>query len=155
MKEKIFPTFVDNAHWNRIAALTFALAEMKEFGKAYAEQVIRNAQTLAKALDDYGFPVVGSSLVYTKSHQVLLDYGGYKQGRRVAERLEKVSIIADCGVRLGTCEVTRRGMKEAEMEQIAMFIKQTTIDRKAPAKIKQDVKKLAQEFQDIEYCFPE
>ena len=36
MKEKIYPAFVDNAHWNRIAALTLALAEIKKFGNAYA-----------------------------------------------------------------------------------------------------------------------
>ena len=40
---------MDNAHWNRIAALTLALAEMEKFGSAYTEQVIRNSQTLAKA----------------------------------------------------------------------------------------------------------
>jgi glycine hydroxymethyltransferase len=153
LKENIYPAFVDNAHWNRIAALTLALAEMKKFGSTYAEQVIRNAQTLAKALDDHGFPVVGSNVGYTKSHQVLLNYGGYKQGQGVAERLEKANIIADCGVRVGTCEVTRRGMKEAEMEQIAEFIKQVIIDKKDLGKVKQEVEKLAGKFQDVRYCF--
>lgn len=153
MKEKIHPALVDNAHWNRIAALTLALAEMEKFGSAYAEQVIRNAQALAKALDDYGFPVIGLTLDYTKSHQVLLDYGGYKQGQEVARGLERANIIADCGVRLGTCEVTRRGMKEAEMEQIAEFIKQISVDKRNPNKVKQDVKKLVKEFQKMEYCF--
>ncbi|MDH5447972.1 MAG: hypothetical protein OEY24_04025 [Candidatus Bathyarchaeota archaeon] len=153
LKERIYPTFVDNAHWNRIAALTLALAEMEKFGSAYAEQVIRNAQALANALHDYGFPVVGLNLGYTRSHQVLLDYGGYKQGRGVAERLEKANIIADCGVRLGTCEVTRRRMKEDEMEQIAEFIKQVTIDKKDPDKVKRKVEKFAKKFQEINYCF--
>lgn len=153
MKKKIHPTFVDNAHWNRIAALTLALAEMEKFGSVYARQVIRNAQILAKTLDDYGFPVICSSLGYTKSHQVLLDYGGYKQGREVAERLEKANIITDCGVRLGTCEATRRGMKENEIIQIAELIKQVIIDKKAPNKVKRDVEKLATQFQVIEYCF--
>jgi glycine hydroxymethyltransferase len=154
MKQAIYPAFVDNAHWNRIAALTLALAEMDKFGTAYAEQVIHNAQALAKALYDYGFPVVGASLGYTKSHQVLLDYGGYKQGRVVAQRLEKANVIVDCGVRLGTCEVTRRGMKEAEMMQIAQFIKQVVIDRQSPAEVASAVKSLAKDFQEAEYCFP-
>jgi len=52
MKKHIFPRFVDNAHWNRIAALTLALAEMKNFGKEYAEQVVKNAKKLAGALSD-------------------------------------------------------------------------------------------------------
>ncbi|MFQ6087093.1 MAG: serine hydroxymethyltransferase, partial [Candidatus Bathyarchaeia archaeon] len=69
VKKRIFPMFVDNAHWNRIAALTLALAEMKTFGKEYAEQVVRNAQTLAKALSDYGFPVKCAEYGFTRSHQ--------------------------------------------------------------------------------------
>ena len=154
LKRTIHPAFVDNAHWNRIAALTLALAEMEKFGSAYAEQVIRNAQALGRALHDYGFPVVGASLGYTQSHQVLLDYGGYKQGRVVAERLEKANIIVDCGVRLGTCEVTRRGMKAAEMMQVAEFIKRVIIDRDPPAEVKSAVKSLVEGFQEIEYCFP-
>ncbi len=153
MKGKINPTFVDNAHWNRIAALTLALAEMEKFGRTYAEQVVRNAKALARALADYGFPVVGSNLGYTKSHQVLLDYGGYKQGREVAKQLERANVIVDCGVRLGTCEVTRRGMKEEEMEQIAELVKWVMIDKKDPHMVRQQTEKLAKEFSDIQYCF--
>jgi len=57
IKKKTFPAFVDNAHWNRIAALTLALAEMKKFGREYAAQVVKNAQTLSRTLAEYGFPV--------------------------------------------------------------------------------------------------
>jgi glycine hydroxymethyltransferase len=153
MKAKIFPTFVDNAHWNRIAALTLALAEMEKFGKAYAQQVIRNSRTLAKALHDCGFPVVCKHLGFTKSHQVLLDYGDYKQGRVVAEKLQLANIIIDCAVRVGTCEVTRRGMKEDEMMKIAELIKRTIVDEEQPEKIKKDVAKFCAEFQKLEYCF--
>jgi len=155
MKAKIFPAFVDNAHWNRIAALTLALAEMKNFGKAYAEQVIRNSRTLAKALHDYGFPVVCQHLGFTKSHQVLLDYGGYKQGRVIAEKLQLANIIVDCDVRIGTCEITRRGMKEKEMLKIAELIKKTIVDGEKPEKVKEETAKLCAEFQKVEYCFKE
>ncbi len=153
MKKRIFPTFVDNAHWNRIAALTLALAEMKTFGKEYAEQVVCNAQILAKALSDYGFPVKCAEYGFTQSHQVWLDYGGYKQGKTVAQKLERADIIADCGVRLGTCEVTRRGMRENEMEKIAEFIKRWLIDKEEAEKIKKEVTRFIHEFQRVEYCF--
>ncbi len=153
LKGKIHPAFVDNAHWNRIAALTLALAEMEQFGRAYARQVIRNAQALGRTLHDFGFPATGSSLGYTMSHQVLLKYGGYRQGREVAKRLESVNLIADCGVRLGTCEMTRRGMKEAEMEQVAELIKRIIMDGDSPEKVKGEVERLAQEFQEVGYCF--
>lgn len=153
VKKRIFPACVDNAHWNRIAALALALAEIKEFGEQYAKQVIINAQALAKALSNYGFPVVCPNLGFTKSHQVFLDCGKYKNRRAIATRLEKANIIADCGVRLGTCEATRRGMKEKEIQQIATFIKRVIMDKEKPVKVKKDVIKLATEFQKVNYCF--
>ena len=153
VKKRIHPEFVDNAHWNRIAALTLVLAEMKTYGKEYAKQVIRNAQTLAKALAEDGFPVVCSQLGYTQSHQVLLDYGGYKKGGVIARKLEKANIIVDSGVRLGVSEVTRRRMKEDEMQRIALFIKRMVVDDEDPNSVKEDVMKFVKEFQEIEYCF--
>jgi len=153
LKEKIYPAFVDNAHWNRIAALTLALAEMKKFGKAYAKQVIRNSQTLAKALYDYGFPVICKHLGFTQSHQTILDYGNYEKGRAVAEKLQRANIISDCVIRIGTCEVTRRGMKEEEILTIAELIKRTILDEEKPEKIRKDVAELCAEFQKVKYCF--
>jgi glycine hydroxymethyltransferase len=153
LQSRIYPAFVDNAHWNRIAALTLALAEMERFGKAYARQVVRNSQTLAKALCDHGFPVVCKHLGFTKSHQVILDYGSYQKGRAIARKLEKGNIIADCVVRIGTCEVTRRGMKEREMSRIADLLKRIVIDGEQPEKVKKDVLRLSGEFQKTEYCF--
>jgi glycine hydroxymethyltransferase len=153
VRKLIYPMFVDNAHWNRIAALTLALAETKTFGKEYARQVVSNAQTLAKALFEYGFPVKGAHYGFTKSHQVWLDYGDYKQGKAVAQKLEKANIIADCGVRLGTCEVTRRGMKEGEMEKIAELIGRMLIDREKAETVRREVVRLVREFQQVEYCF--
>jgi glycine hydroxymethyltransferase len=153
LKEKIYPAFVDNAHWNRIAAMALALAEMKEFGKAYATQVIRNSKTLARALHDHGFPVICQHLGFTQSHQVIVSYGDPERGREVAERLQRANIIADCVVRIGTCEVTRRGMKEREMPKIAELIKRTIIDKENPETIKKEVVKLSTTFQKAEYCF--
>ncbi len=153
MKAKIYPRFVDNAHWNRIAALTLALAEMKEFGRDYAEQVIRNAKALAKNLYDYNFPVKCPHIGFTQSHQVILDFGNYERGREIAKKLQQSNIIVDRVIRLGTCEVTRRGMKEEEMAKIAELIKSAVMDGENPEKIKRKVAKLCSEFQTVEYCF--
>ncbi len=153
LKDRIYPRFVDNAHWNRIAALTLALAETKNFGKSYAKQVIQNSKALAENLHDYGFPVKCSDFGFTQSHQVILDFGDYKRGRKVAEKLQEASIIVDCVIRLGTCEVTRHGMKEAEMAKIAELIKRVVLDRESPEKIKKEVAKLRSDFPNIEYCF--
>jgi len=153
IKQRIFPAYVDNAHWNRIAALTLALAEMREFGKAYAEQTVKNAQALAKTLAESNFPVVGSNFGFTKSHQIFLDYGGYKKGREVAEKLEKANIIVDCGVRLGVCELTRRGMEEKEMQKVAELMERTVNAGEEPKEVKHEVAKFVGEFPKIQYCF--
>ena len=153
ISERIFPALVDNAHWNRIAALALALAEAKEFGQEYAAQVVKNAQALARALADYGFPVACSNLGFTKSHQVYLNYGGFGKGVEVAKRLERSNIITDCGVRLGVCEMTRRGMKQGEMMRTAEFIKRAIKDNEQPSKIRPEIIEFVKEFQEIGYCF--
>jgi glycine hydroxymethyltransferase len=92
-------------------------------------------------------------LGFTKSHQVYLDYGGFGNAGKIAKKLEKANIITDCGIRLGTCEMTRRGMKQAEMRKIAEFIKRVIKDGEQPSKIKPEVAKFVGEFQEIQYCF--
>jgi glycine hydroxymethyltransferase len=153
LKEKIYPAFVDNAHWNRIAALTLALAEMRNFGNAYASQIVRNSKALAKSLFDLGFPVVCSHIGFTESHQVILDYGDPKKARSLAERLQRANIIVDCVIRVGTCEVTRRGMKEAEMSRVADLLRRVVVEEERPEAVRNDVTKLCSEFPKIEYCF--
>lgn len=153
LQSKIYPAFVDNAHWNRIAALTLALAEMKSYGKSYAKQIVRNSQTLAEALHDYGFPVECEHIGFTKSHQIILDFGDYEKGRKVAEKLQRANIITDCVIRVGTCEVTRRGMKEKEMLRIAELLKRTLIDEEQPNQIRKEVAEMMGDFQKTEYCF--
>lgn len=153
IKSRIYPALVDNAHWNRIAALTLALAEMSKFGKAYSKQVIANAQVLAKALVDSGFPVACADLGCTSSHQVFLDYGGFGKGGKIARQLEKANVIVDCGVRLGLSEVTRRGMKKAEMHRIAEFLDRVVVKQEKAAVVKHDVEQFMEDFQTVEYCF--
>ncbi len=153
LKEKIYPAFVDNAHWNRIAALTLSLAEMKKFGKPYASQIVRNSSALAKSLHDYGFPVIAGHLGFTRSHQVILDYGSLEKATGIAKRLQNANIIVDCVIRVGTCEATRRGMKESEMLRIAELFKRTIMDAEKPESVCKDVSKLSMEFQQVEYCF--
>ena len=153
VERKTAPAFVDNAHWNRIAALTLSLAEMKKYGTEYAEQIVRNARALGKALSEHGLPVVCPNIGYTRSHQVLLNYGSHKQGKIVARKLEEANIIVDCGVRVGVCEATRRGMKEEEMQKIAELIGRVAIDGEEPRRVKVEVMKFMEDFQNVEYCF--
>ena len=57
------------------------------------------------------------------------------------------------GIRLGASEVTRLGMRESEMQEIAEFIKRVVIDKEPPEKVKQDVIEFRKDFQKVHYCF--
>jgi glycine hydroxymethyltransferase len=116
---------LDNPHLNRIAALGQALYEL-EADRDYGKRVIGNAKALGKALYERGIPIRFHP-VYTESHQLLLDtdallerWGLTPQGFRDA--LDKKGIIVDAVGRLGTAEVTHRGMGPKDMEKIADLI---------------------------------
>ncbi|MEM2561540.1 MAG: hypothetical protein QXT06_04310 [Candidatus Bathyarchaeia archaeon] len=125
---------------------------MKRFGREYAEQVISNSRELAKALYEYGFPVKCLEMGFTNSHQLILDFETPERSREFADKLERANIIVDTAVRIGRCEVTRRGMKTPEMLKIAELIKRA-VDGENPENIKREVSKLCYEFRDIKYCF--
>ncbi len=152
IKETMFPAIVDNAHWNRIAALAQALLEMKRFGNQYSRQVIRNSQALAEALDDADIPVRCKEYGYTASHQVLLDMDRLRDADEVPHRLQEANIIVDRGIRLGTTEVTRRGMREKEMTTIASLIGEVVSGRESPNGVRKRVIKLARRFGHIFYA---
>ena len=131
---------IDNPHMNRIAALGLAMEEMLK-DKDYGKRIIQNAQILAKALDNFGVPVKFKERGYTQSHQILLDLDE-KSAQRFCQKLEQVGIFIDIAGRLGTAEVTHRGMQPKDMFVIAKFISRV-YEGIAVNKIKKMVKALA------------
>ena len=66
-------------------------------------------------------------LDFTESHQMLIDWGGVEERyglttEALARRLEAQDIIVDAMCRLGTSELTRRGMVEADMGRVAELV---------------------------------
>ena len=110
---------LDNPHFHRIAALAITLEEMIEFGKKYANQIVSNARELASALEDKGIKILNKSAKYTDSHQIKIQDISFH--KKLAPLLEKCNIIVDNAGRLGVNEMTRYGMKEREMHEIALF----------------------------------
>jgi glycine hydroxymethyltransferase len=152
LKETIFPAIIDNAHWNRIAALAQALLEMKRFGRQYANQVIRNSRALAEALDDRGVPVRCKEYGYTASHQVLLDMDRLKDSAKLPDKLEEANVIVDRGIRLGTSEMTRRGMQEKDMNDVADIIARIIHGQETLSVAKRKVIALARKFRQVRYA---
>ncbi len=150
VKDRQFPGLVDNAHWNRIAALTWALDEARRKGGKYAAQVIANARALARGLHEGGVPVKCSAYGFTASHQVFLDVTGEAEIERLTGRLENANIIVDRGIRLGTCEVTRRGMKTGDMERVAELIVRV-YKNEDPARVRPSATRIRREFKSLLY----
>jgi glycine hydroxymethyltransferase len=152
LKEMIFPAIMDNAHWNRIAALAQALVEMKKFGAKYAAQVVRNSRALAEALDELEIPVRCKDYGYTASHQVLLDMDRLKDAARIPDKLEQANVIVDRGIRLGTSEMTRRGMREKDMNDIAEIIAKTIRSQETVSAARRKATALARKFSQVRYA---
>ena len=164
---KVFPGVLSKHHLHRIPALDLALLEMEKFGHEYTGQIIKNAQKLAQELDNFGFNVLGKGKGFTASHQIAIDVREQGGGDAVAKELENVNIILNknilpwdganpsnpSGLRIGTQEMTRYGMKEREMKQIAKLIKETLLDKKDPDKMRRKVTWFRRNFQKIKYCF--
>lgn len=170
IKKATFPGLTSSHHIHHMAAKAVAFAEALEFGRAYAAQVIKNARALAGALSGEGFRVLGESRGFTESHQVAVNVLEHSDGGRVEAQLEKANIIVNRqlipgdikagrnyfhpgGIRLGVSEVTRLGMKEGEMQEIAALMARVVIGRKDPARVVPKVRALRRGHQRVRYCF--
>ena len=134
--KSVFPGLQGGPHMNAVAALAVTLlkAQGEEF-RQYAQQVLKNAQALAKTLLGHqGHLVTGG----TDNHMMVLDtMKTYDLDGRVAEEtLDKASITTNkqiipddpnpplrpSGLRIGTPAATARGMNEEHMEQLGQWI---------------------------------
>ncbi|MFP3227698.1 MAG: serine hydroxymethyltransferase [Caldisphaera sp.] len=164
----IFPWFLSNHHLHRLPATAITSLEMIEFGEAYAKQITRNAKKLAEALAERGFNVIGEHMGYTMSHQVLVDVSSQGGGAKIAKMLEDSNIILNknllphdppdavqnpSGLRIGVQEMTRFGMKEDEMDQIAEFMEKVAIKKEDTGKIREEVKVFRKNYQKVHYGY--
>ncbi len=131
----VFPGLQGGPHDNTTAGIALALekAGSSEY-KSYAHQVVLNAQSLSSKLISLGFELVTGG---TDNHLLLIDLRNMNvTGKEAAVALEKAGIVTNAnsvpfddkgpfnpsGIRMGTPAVTARGMKEQEMEKIALWI---------------------------------
>jgi glycine hydroxymethyltransferase len=160
-----FPGSSSNHHLDTLVSLAITTCELLAFAEEYAKQTIQNAKALARSLDEYGFGVQAKEFDYTESHQVAVDVSEFGGGNEVARILKENDIIINmnllpfeplervtnpAGIRLGTQEMTRFGMKEGEMGQIAALIKKCIVDS---SPINNEVKELRKGFQKVHYSF--
>jgi glycine hydroxymethyltransferase len=129
--------------------------------KEYMRQTVLNAKVLAKALADGGARIVSGG---TDNHLMLVDLSPLGISGKDAEKwLDEASITVNkngipfdqkspfitSGIRVGTPAVTTRGMKEAEMSQIAGFVMdvlKSKGDEATVAKVRSAVRALTSRF---------
>jgi glycine hydroxymethyltransferase len=131
----VFPGLQGGPHNHTTAAIAVALKEAgtSEF-KAYAHQIVRNAQALAAALQERGFRLISGG---TDNHLILIDVTPRGiTGKPAAKALHEAGIECNyntipfdprkpfdpSGLRIGTPSVTSRGMREKDMVAIAAWI---------------------------------
>jgi len=166
LRRGVFPGVTSNHHLHSVAALAVTLAETKEFGEAYAVQTVKNAKALAQALYERDMEVLCEHLGFTESHTLVADVEQYHGGAKVAKALEAANIILNknllpwdsdpvkpYGVRMGSQELTRLGMREKDMVEIAELIARVVVKGEPPEKVKKDVVEFKSGFTKVHYCF--
>jgi len=165
--EAVFPGVVSNHHLHHVAALGISLAEMLEFGRDYTGQIIKNAKALAQSLYELEFDVLCEDQDFTESHQVAMDVKNIYSAAKMAKDMEANNIILNknllpwddrnriddpSGIRVGTQEITRRGLKEAQMAEVAEFMKMVAMDSK---NVKEEVTEFMNQYTKVHYAFKE
>lgn len=159
----VFPWNQWGPHEHIIAgkAVAFGEALQPEF-QDYARQVIKNAQTVAQELENYGFKII---TWWTDNHLVLIDvfWSKWVTGKEAEKALEKVGLSTNKNmipydtrrpldpswIRIGTSAATTRGMNENEMKTIARVFYEAIENKDDEQKLlwlKHEIQELCGEF---------
>ncbi len=145
-----------------IAAKAVAFGEiLDESFKAYGQQVIANAQAMAKAFVAKGYQLISNG---TDNHLMLIDLRNKNlTGKKAQETLDKAHITLNknavpfddkspfvtSGIRVGVPAVTTRGMKEEHMETVVGMIDKVLMnadDEAVIGAVKAEVRNFMQQF---------
>lgn len=143
INSSVFPGIQGGPLEHCIAAKAVSFYEaMQPSYKEYQEQVIKNANALAKELTDRGYKIVSGG---TDNHLMLIDLRTKfpnLTGKQAEKELGKVNITVNknmvpfdnrspfqtSGIRIGTAAITTRGFKESDMYIIAECIDKTLMN---------------------------
>ncbi len=158
----VFPGMQGGPLEHVIAAKAVAFGEiLSEDFKAYGQQVIANAQAMAKAFVSKDYQLISGG---TDNHLMLIDLRNKNlTGKKAQETLDKAHITLNknavpfddkspfvtSGIRVGVPAVTSRGMNEAHMVAIVDMLDKVLMnadDENVIAAVKAEVKTFTQQF---------
>ncbi|GMG81001.1 serine hydroxymethyltransferase [Paralimibaculum aggregatum] len=159
-----FPGLTANPDPGRIAALARTLLDWVAFGPEAAREMVAAARTLAAELYRHGLPVAFAGDDATRSHALALQAARWGGGAAMAARLRRAGLLA-CpiglpdgrdgvaeGLRIGTSEISRRGMGVEEMGALAELIARAL--EGDPAAVAPDVGRLAARHDRLRHVLP-
>jgi len=129
------PGLTANFDVGRAAALAVTMLDWKAVGKEYAAAMVETAAALAAGSMEHGLPVFQGRQGPTHSHQFAIEANQWGGGQRAAKRLRQANLLA-CGIglpveavpgdvnglRIGTPELVRLGMKPGDMDDLASLM---------------------------------
>jgi len=160
-----YPGLTANFDLGKTAALAISVLDLLEHGEAYADQAIRNARRLGAALAGVGVAVHGvGQRPRTDSHHLALPAQAHGGGQNASKRLARANIMM-CGIglplapvegdlngiRIGTQEVTRLGMGEEAMAEIARLMARVLVAGEAPERVRADVIDFRKAYQRLAF----
>jgi glycine hydroxymethyltransferase len=158
-----FPGMTANFDLGKTAALLMSVLDLLEYGEAYADTCISNAQALAEALEEEGFAVHGvEGQGHTDSHHLALHAASLGGGQAASKRLAQANILlcgiglpaqaVECdmnGIRIGTQEITRQGMGADAMAEIARMMGRVWLKGEAAENVRRDVIEFRKGYRDL------
>lgn len=155
----IFPGTQGGPLMHIIAAKAVCFKEaMEDDFNLYQQQVLRNAKALSGELMNKGFRIVSGG---TDNHLMLVDVRNKNlTGKEAEKMLDEIHITTNkntipfdpqspfvtSGIRVGTPAVTTKGMKEAEMIELADIMDSALSKNEPDSAIKERVLKLTSKF---------
>lgn len=159
-----YPGLTANYDAAKAASLAMSLLDWRLYGREYAATMATTAKALAQALAKESLPIFAIEKGATTSHQFAIEAHRFGGGQQAANLLRRANILS-CGIglplapvpgdvnglRLGTPELVRWGMKAQDMPDVAKFIARVLIKREEPEAVARDVTRFKRRFNDLHF----
>ncbi len=158
-----FPGMTANFDAAKSAALAMTMLDWREFGAAYADQMIAVARALASALNERGIKVFAAERGFTASHQFAIEAAPFGGGQTASKKLRTAGFLA-CGIglpiagvegdlnglRIGTPELVRFGVTPDDTHEIADLLMRA-LQANDPAALASETAALRARFDRLQY----
>lgn len=159
-----YPGLTANFDAAKTAALGITLQDWKSVGRDYAQMMVKTSQALAQHLQNLGVNIFAADKGFTTSHQFAILAAPYGGGQTAARRMGEAGLLA-CGIglpieqvegdlnglRIGTPEIVRIGMKVEDMKDLAGFIARSLAINVEPKSIQREITEWRKQFSGVHY----